>query len=521
MSKIASSINPTAIADVPSTAGLTTKVLKGSFWTLTGQVIPLLATLISTPLIIRLLGSEAYGVLILVGLIPAYFSFADFGMNIASTKFGSEAYSQGLPEREGKVIRTALVIAFLSSITISIPIFLFSGYITGSLMNVPEHLQFQANVALKITAVSFNLGIIGGVLNTPQFSRLRMDLSTFINAGSKLLLAILTPLVLILGGRIIAAALASLFIAVLMMTSNLFVSGKLLPQIYRTTIDKSFFSPLLKFGGGILVSGIAGILLINLEKLFLTRMVSVQSLAYYSVAFTFANMATMFSVSMVQALIPAFSQLLTPEKRDEFNALFSRGFRINILGLLPAVMFLFVVAKPFFTLWAGPEFGRESSNPFYILLLGLLFSILAFVPHSSITAFGRTDVMAKVYWIELVPYILSVIVFIHYFGILGAAMAWTLRVVVDAFVFIYLSKRIIGISFEFVKDFWKFLIGSIILSPPILYAAFYNNFSFLLIPLVFLSGIFYVGFALRFLVYSDERSWLENKVSKILRLKQI
>jgi O-antigen/teichoic acid export membrane protein len=62
----------------PSTRGLTAKVFKGSLWTLVGQVLPMLASLVSTPFVIRFLGSEAYGVLILVGLIPYYFAFADF-----------------------------------------------------------------------------------------------------------------------------------------------------------------------------------------------------------------------------------------------------------------------------------------------------------------------------------------------------------------------------------------------------------------------------------------------------------
>jgi hypothetical protein len=42
----------------PSTAGMTTKVVKGSLWTLAGQVLPLFATFLTTPITIRLLGLE-------------------------------------------------------------------------------------------------------------------------------------------------------------------------------------------------------------------------------------------------------------------------------------------------------------------------------------------------------------------------------------------------------------------------------------------------------------------------------
>src|SRR5580765_5486277 len=101
---------------------MTTKVVKGSLWTLAGQVLPLIATLVATPFNIWLLGSEAYGVVILVGLIPTYFSFADFGMGVASTRFGSEAYGAGDPRKEGELVRGAAFIALISSLFIAIPL---------------------------------------------------------------------------------------------------------------------------------------------------------------------------------------------------------------------------------------------------------------------------------------------------------------------------------------------------------------------------------------------------------------
>src|SRR4029078_2758549 len=106
----------------PSTAGMTTKVVKGSLWTLGGQVLPMMVSFFATPFVIRFLGSEKYGVLILVGLIPTYFSFADFGMGIASTKFGSEAYGQGDTRQEGAVVRTADFIAFFLLLIVPIQI---------------------------------------------------------------------------------------------------------------------------------------------------------------------------------------------------------------------------------------------------------------------------------------------------------------------------------------------------------------------------------------------------------------
>jgi O-antigen/teichoic acid export membrane protein len=503
-----------------SPAGMTSRVVKGSLWTLVGQAAPLLVSLVATPFTIRLLGSEAYGVLILVNLIPTYFAFADFGMGIASTKFGSEAYGEGNRGKEGSVVRVAALIALICSLVVAVPIFTFSSWIISQ-FSVPENFQFTASIALKIASISFVLGLLGLVLNTPMLARLRMDLNSVTSAVPKILLAAITPIVVYLGGGVVGAVWVGFFAAALGLGAVAYFSGRLLPGLYRLSVDRGFFRPLLKFGGGWVIGSVAAILLVNFEKLTLSRMVSVRSLAYYSVAFTFAGMATMFSSAMLQSLIPAFSQLLGPERKEEFNGLFTRGMRLNIIWLLPAIMLLFIAAKPFFTIWAGEEFGRESTLPFYILLLGLFFNILAYVPHSTITAKGRTDVFAKLYWLELAVYAVLVIVLIKYFGIAGAAAAWSLRVILDAVAIVWLSRRIAGVSFDFLRHYLALVAAAILLVPAIGFAAFYDNFSPWLILLILISTVCYSAVIWQKFIEPGERRWVKGLIERGLRFVRV
>ena len=502
---------------IPSTAGMTTKVVKGSLWTLGGQVLPMAVALVATPFTIRFLGSEGYGVLILVGLIPTYFAFADFGMGIASTKFASEAYAEGKPEKEGEIVRTAALIALLCSLVFAVPIFLFSWPIVTA-FNVPEAFQSAANIALRISSAAFVLGILSSVLNTPMLARLRMDLNTLTNTVPKVLMAVVTPVVLYLGVGVVGAVWVAFFAAVATILVTTYFSGRLLPALFRASINKVYWRPLVKFGAGWIVGMIAAILLVNFEKLALAKMVSVRSLAYYSVAFTFASIATTFSQAMLQSLVPAFSQLLSPEKKDEFDGLFARAIRLNLIWLLPTLMVLFVIAEPFFTIWAGEEFGRESPFPFYILLFGLFFNILAYVPHTTITAKGRTDIFAKLYWVELVFYAVSVVVLISYFGIAGAAAAWSLRVVVDAFIIIWFSKRIAGVPFKFFYHFNSLGIGFLLLLPPVLFAVIYSNFSLWLILLVPTCLGLYSILIWKTFVEDGEREWIRSRIRNFVKI---
>src|SRR6267378_1205012 len=71
--------------------GLTSRVVRGSIWHLTGQGV----TMLATPFVIRLLGPQQYGIVAFVNVLIGYLSFADMGMGTASTRFGALAHARG------------------------------------------------------------------------------------------------------------------------------------------------------------------------------------------------------------------------------------------------------------------------------------------------------------------------------------------------------------------------------------------------------------------------------------------
>ncbi|MBK8151170.1 MAG: hypothetical protein IPK58_23935 [Acidobacteria bacterium] len=122
-----------------------------------GQILPLLTSLVSTPIVIRFLGSEAYGVLVVIGLIPAYFSFADFrdGRRFDEVWFGG--IWKGNRAGEAAIVGTASAVALTSSLFVAVPIFLFSDWIVSVWFNIPEQYCRISSLGVKITSVSFVL----------------------------------------------------------------------------------------------------------------------------------------------------------------------------------------------------------------------------------------------------------------------------------------------------------------------------------------------------------------------------
>ena len=498
----------------PSTKGLAFKVFKGSFWTLVGQIVPLLVSFLATPFVIRLLGADGYGVLLLVVLIPGYCNFADLGMGIASTKFGSEAYAVGDTIKEAKLIRTAALISLVTSAPIGIAIFVFSDSIAGA-FNIPIHLHANAVLALRLSSATFVINFLNSIFNTPQLTRLRMDLNSIVTAGFRIVGIVVTPVLLHFGAGIVGAVTVLMLVSILTLGGHLYVSWRLLPPLFGMQIDKGSIRPLIKFGGALALSGIAAVFLVNAEKLVLTKVTNVQTLAYYSVAFTFANMASMFGLAMGQSLLPAFTQLLGPEKRLELNSLFSRTVRINVFGLLPVLTVLCVVGRPFFNSWAGKDFGQESTWPFYVLLIGLFFNLNAYNSAGLLFAAGRTDIVAKLYWIQLFPYIALTAILTAWLGAVGAAIAWSSRVTLEVFVYMWLARKYVGVRPNLTEQIPSFLIGLSILLPSICIAIYWQEFSYWSIIVLTICIAFYLIVIWKKQLQNDEKAWLASKAHQI------
>ena len=496
----------------PSTAGMTTKVVKGSLWTLAGQVAPLMVSLGTTPFTIRLLGAEGYGVFILIGLIPIYLGFADFGMSMASTKFGSEAYAEGDEEKEARIVRTAALIALMTSVPVAALLMIFAPQLIG-LFNVPPVYTADAILALRLASITFVINFLCGIFNTPQLARLRMDLNTLVNASSRILGLIATPIVLYLGYGIVGAITVLLAASLLNLAGHLIASRKHLTMLFGFRIEPSLLPAMAKFGFGVIAAGIAGLLFANVEKGVLSSLASVKELAFYSVAFIVASSITMFSSAMSQSLMPAFSQLNRGGQSDDsISFLFSTVVRLNIIWLLPASVFLILVAETFFTIWAGSEFGQGSTAPFYVLLIGLAFHVVTYIPFTLLMAAGRSDLIAKIYWAELFPYLLLVWLLVSRFGAVGAAAAWSMRIIADCLILLFATRRLTGIKLEYLPVVRILLAGSILAIPGFL--MFLTSLPISVVGFVYLVFAVLYGFLLwRFVLTRSEIDWLRLRIS--------
>lgn len=508
-------LDETAVVTPPersSGAGLTTRVVRGTLWNIGGQGATLIATLIATPFVIRLLGSELYGLLALINVLLGYLAFADMGMGWASTRFASEAHGRGDDEGEAKVVWTAVLMAAGPSLLFALAVIVGARPLIEQVLRLPVHLHEVAIVALRIAAITFVARALAGVMNTPELARLRMDLVVLINVGTMVAQLLLVPLVLFLGGGLPAAVTVIAGSGILALTLHIFVGMRLLPPLRRPRVDLALLKPLARFGGGVLITAFATIVLGTVDKVFLSRYVSVQALAYYAVAFNLSFMLTQAPLAMVQSLLPAFSHLQTdPERRSELRELYWRALKGTLLWVAPAVVFICVIARPFFTLWAGPEFGRESTPLMYVLAVGFAFEAIAYVPFALLMALGRADLVARCHGSFVIPYLLVSALSIRWYGAMGAAVVWSLRGIASMVAFALIASRMAGLSFApLPANLTDYLASMAVLVVPVAIAAWATSSAWVRIGVALVALTAHGVLIITRVLADEERAWISR-----------
>jgi O-antigen/teichoic acid export membrane protein len=191
--------------------------------------------------------------------------------------------------------------------------------------------------------------------------------------------------------------------------------------------------PLLAFGGWVSVSNAIAPLLSYLERFLLASLAGVAAVAYYAAPFEAVTRLQIMPASLAGALFPLVSASGAQSGAGrESERLVGRAFRYLLPALALPTGLAALFAHPLLSVWLGGAYAANGSAALAILAAGVLVNGLAHLPSAYLLAKGRPDLPAMFHLIELPLYAAAAWVLIGAHGVAGAALAWTLRVTLDA-----------------------------------------------------------------------------------------
>jgi O-antigen/teichoic acid export membrane protein len=202
---------------------------------------------------------------------------------------------------------------------------------------------------------------------------------------------------------------------------------------------------LVRYGGWTTVTALSSALMTHLDRFLIAAMLPLAAVAYYVTPFDAMMRVVMLPGALCAAIFPALAERFR-RPDGEAGALFEWSARVMILTLFPAMLLIIAFAPEALTLWVGAEFAREGARVLQWLAVGVFILGVALVASSALGAAGRPDLAAKLNVAEVPLYLVVLFVFTREWGIAGAALAWTLRLAVDAGALLWLLARTVPVA---------------------------------------------------------------------------
>jgi O-antigen/teichoic acid export membrane protein len=96
------------------------------------------------------------------------------------------------------------------------------------------------------------------------------------------------------------------------------------------------------------------------------------------------------------------------------------------------------------SIWINKDFANHSWIIASVLSIGLFFNSISQIPFTAIQAHGEVNITSIIHVIEFIFYVPLLYFALHYYGLIGAAGVWSLRVFSDYVILNYFAKKIIA-----------------------------------------------------------------------------
>jgi len=423
-------------------------VARNALYNVVGQGLPILAGLAAIPITLRALGDARFGLLGLAWAILGYVGVLDLGLGRATTKYVAEYLAAGDEDRLRRVGTLAVASQTAMSVLGGAVLALLVPLLVDGLFGLAPALRAEARAMLLALALSVPFVVLAASLRAMLEAAQRFDLVNLIRTPTSAAVLLVPAIAAPLGASLPAIVLLLVGVRVVACAASAAAIRRAIPR-FRWTLDLRWetLRPLLGYGGWVSVSNVISPLLVYLERFLLAALAGVAAVAYYTAPSEAVMRLLILPAGLAGALFPVLSATGAggggggPTER-----LLGRPLRFLLLTLAPLVTALVVCAGPLLELWLGKVYAARSTTAFAILAVGVMINGLAHLPYAYLLGRGRPDLPAKFHLVELPLYAAAGWLLIRQFGVTGAALAWTLRVTVDAALLVAAVWRVSGVS---------------------------------------------------------------------------
>jgi O-antigen/teichoic acid export membrane protein len=405
---------------------------RNAAFNLTGEAAAFLIGAICIPYVVKKLGTDAFGILSISWALIGYMSLFDLGLSRATTKFVAEAVSTGSQQKIPTLVWTSISFQFVFGLLAGSLLVWKAHWLAAGIFKMPPEMTAEATSCFQLLGIATPIILITNCLRGMLEALQHFDLINYIKTSTNILM-FSSPFLLIPFG-------AGLFSIILFLTMLRFLAMLVyfkfcfspFPRAdLRPSFEKDVLRKLFRYGGWVTVTNLVGPLLMYMDRFAVGALLSVAAVAYYTGPADMLNRALVIPASLGSTLFPAFSSLEAAGAMEKLANIYARSLKYLIVTMGPLMLLISTFARDILHFWLGPAFAANSTVPLQILALATFFSALGILPYGLLQGAGRPDITAIFHVVELPLHLGLVWILVSKFGIAGAAIAVTLRVLID------------------------------------------------------------------------------------------
>jgi len=416
---------------------------------------------IVSPILIKQLGNETYGIWILIVSVTSYFTILDFGVNTAIVRYISKYTALKNNLKTNEIYSSSFGLFSIIAVVV-ITFTLIFAYFFKDIFSITSFSQKYLYFVFLIVGIDLAANLVFSVFLGTLKGLQRFIEVNMIVIGCNIVKNIILVYLLLNEYSIFSIAVLQLLINVTIFSLQYYVIRSKHPSIKASikSINKPTIHKLYNYSIYSFAIAIATKILFYTDSVVIGAMLDVSQVAIYSIASMLAQYLEQFIWAIVVVFIPIISSKeATGEKSN--SKLYVIGAKYSMLLCTPVIIVLLLNGDRFIALWMGESYATTSGNVLKVLLVAYLFSLSQLIAHGILKGISKHKALAYILCVEAVINLFLSLYLARDYGIIGVALGTVIpMVIVNLFILPYYTCSVLKI------DFFRYFITKQV--PPIL-----------------------------------------------------
>lgn len=393
-------------------------------WGLIEYTALVITLLVLTPLLIKYLGTEAFGLLVIVNTVLGLNGVFSLGIGPATLRYVAKYREEEDEQKVCQTIQTSAMVSVALGAVFGLGLLCLG----IAAWTRPEWFSESNRELLSILGVvGFFLPVIltNNVTNHALRGFERFDIAVTVRAGVRIVVSAAQIALVLLGYDLFTLVVAQLFLQAggtlytwFVLNWRLTTSRSWFPHFHRSAFDD-----FVHFGAYTWISSIVGTIRQSGELFIVAGILGPIALTYYTIPVRVLSQVHTLLARVFAYQFPYISKLSASDDTAEIERAYKAGTRALCVFSSLAITPLAVCCGPLLNAWLGSEVATEVFPIAQILSIRYAVFPLSILNYNFLLATGRAKLMTIVMAINTLLALPLVAVLSYYMGVRGAAYA--------------------------------------------------------------------------------------------------